>query len=322
MISWLKLTRKMQRPFLWYFPTLYIVEFQLADDCNLECVMCPYQSKKTSRHMDINLFKNVVDQCAELGAQSIALSKGGEPLMHENFKECLKYVCHVRDHSSLKYVGLVTNGMLFDKSISKLAVSLKLNSVCFSLEGFQEETEAIRKGADYNLIIRNIKTLLSERNNKKYPHIRVNTLNDRNLKFLYEMAELVDDVQVSPLRTKENKIVNPSYFNRPTHSKKYCDQPFISLAVFADGRVTACACDVSEGKLVIGNVKTQSLRDIWRNKKIQQIRNQWCYGISNPLCSSCQLWLKEFNKKTECFCGDLMKISYNRDRKVIANAKS
>ena len=79
-----------------YFPQYLLIE--PTSICNLRCVMCFQQDKSFSSNkkymgkMDINLFKEIIDQAEKGGTKSITLASRGEPTLNSNLPEMLDYI--------------------------------------------------------------------------------------------------------------------------------------------------------------------------------------------------------------------------------------
>lgn len=76
-------------------PLLLETQIELTNRCNERCVHCylPISDRKSSCDIDIEplTFYSFVKQAKELGMLSISIT-GGEPMLHKNFLEFLRYV--------------------------------------------------------------------------------------------------------------------------------------------------------------------------------------------------------------------------------------
>ncbi len=59
------------------------------------------------------------------------------------------------------------------------------------------------------------------------------------------------------------------------------------LHVLADGNVGACVCVDLESEIKVGNVKEQTLDEIWRGEKLREYRSNWVEGNLPEVCKSC-----------------------------------
>jgi len=67
-----------------------------------------------------------------------------------------------------------------------------------------------------------------------------------------------------------------------------CSELFSGPMVTWDGRVTACGCrDVNASELVIGDVTSQHLGDIWFGNEIKKLREEFLTDKIRPICDTC-----------------------------------
>ncbi|OGL39385.1 MAG: hypothetical protein A2042_10010 [Candidatus Schekmanbacteria bacterium GWA2_38_11] len=70
-------------------------------------------------------------------------------------------------------------------------------------------------------------------------------------------------------------------------SKGECFAPFKSLAILWNGDCTFC-CQDFDGELVVGNIRENSLEEIWYGEKLNKIRKEMKrYILSNKFCQRC-----------------------------------
>lgn len=68
---------------------------------------------------------------------------------------------------------------------------------------------------------------------------------------------------------------------RPPLPAAFCDDPWTTLMVYADGRATFCCYHYPES--VLGNLSEQSLEDVWNGPRARTIR-RWVLEQERPLC--------------------------------------
>ena len=77
------------------YPPYLLIE--PVSTCNLRCPFC-FQTDKTFTKkpymgvMDFEFFKKVVDEADNLGVGAVTLASRGEPTLHKNLKDMLKYL--------------------------------------------------------------------------------------------------------------------------------------------------------------------------------------------------------------------------------------
>lgn len=291
------------QPFLFSKPQR--VDLELTNACNLSCKMC-IRNKRNIGMMNFVLFKKAVDEVAEIGNIDLVLYGAGEPLMHSNFAQILEYAMAKRD--KLHSVGFFTNGTLFDEKIAETVVKLGLDWVTFSFDGVDEVNDRIRLGSNYTAIKENINRLLKIRNSRKTPKVGINTTvtnmqsDDDLVKIKEEWIDKVDHIDFVPQLDRDFRILTldrTKQFNPKYKVPKPCLMPFIMLCILWNGNVTFCDLDYFEGKNLVGNLKKDSLMDIWRSKEIREVQKGLLFNNPDPesLCKQCKKYHWKIPKK-------------------------
>jgi MoaA/NifB/PqqE/SkfB family radical SAM enzyme len=96
------------------FPPMVFAE--ITNICNLKCIHCPYsyifkQKFYKPRHMEFNIYKKIVNEVSKYKDIILRLVCDGEPLMHPNFLEMIKYA----KQNGIKTVSFNTNGTLLNE---------------------------------------------------------------------------------------------------------------------------------------------------------------------------------------------------------------
>lgn len=275
------------------FPLDVIAES--ANVCNLRCVMCfhvdddlPVSQTTSVPFMTMETFKKIVDDCAKNDLPALKLSWRGEPMLNRNFTEMLRYA----KAKGILEVTSLTNATLMNETICREIVAARLDQLIISIDGFTKETyEKIRVGADYDVVMHNVMTLLKIRKNARKPFIRIqyteSAVNRHETADFYAYwKDKVDEITISYCQDFGSPDKNISE-NSPIH-EFCCKQPFQRLVVMTDGTVCVCATDVM-GVLAIGNIHNTSLKDLWHGPKINQLREQHRSGkyYESPMCRIC-----------------------------------
>jgi MoaA/NifB/PqqE/SkfB family radical SAM enzyme len=83
------------------------VEWNLGKRCNYDCSYCPSAIHDNfSPHTDINILEKTVDRLCEIGKPLRISLTGGEPCVHPNIEDLLKYF----KRKGVFWVNLTTNG--------------------------------------------------------------------------------------------------------------------------------------------------------------------------------------------------------------------
>lgn len=182
-----------------------IANIEITTYCNLKCRFCARsQLTKINKHMSLDLFQKILALLPNI--YKIVLVGLGEPLLHPQIIDLIKYAKSLR-----KKVGLVTNAMLLNPSVSKQLLDAGLDSIAFSLDGSDMKLSSlVRKGTNFNKVIKNIKEFVAISNTTQriskavFSAVSNDTVN--HLKDLIDrVAELgVDVLMLTDLNFKAN----------------------------------------------------------------------------------------------------------------------
>ncbi|MCJ7691669.1 MAG: SPASM domain-containing protein [Clostridiaceae bacterium] len=134
--------------------------------CNLMCQTCVRNTwNELMGEMDIKTFDQIIEQLKVFNElQTVMFGGFGEPTFH---KDILYMISRVKS-LGIK-AEMVSNGTLLDEVMVKGLFENKLNTLWISFDGSDEHTfKGIRKGANYNNVIENLKILKSL--NRKSSH--------------------------------------------------------------------------------------------------------------------------------------------------------
>ena len=245
--------------------------------------------------MELNRFKHLIDEVADMGDVCLYLQGGGEPLLHPNFVDMLEYTMSKR--SKFSEVGFFNNGTLFNGKVAEAVVRLGVDFVNFSVDGVGEVTEGIRRGSDYETLKKNIQRLLEFRGSKLKPTVRtvttVTVQSDDELRSVQkEWAGKVDQVVFGPQLDCDFRVMNlprVQQFNPSWGINHPCKMPFSMLCILWNGDLSFC-CNNTAGKYPVGNAKENDLLKIWRSKEMVHIRKGILSNspIPETLCEKCR----------------------------------
>ncbi len=259
----------------WYdYPKKYIVsEFPLHIDiettnaCNLKCIMCIWrEQEKKIGYMEWDLFTKIIDECAKYNLPSVKFNLRGEPLLDKRIVEMVRYA----KKRGIIEVQFNTNGLLLNERLGIQLINAGLDRIVFSVDGATKETyEKIRKGGNYEKLVKNINTFVRMRNDlgKKRPCTRVQMVVLEDTKsqidqFIEQWKNIVNRIALIRKRSFESKG-NPEGFP--------CPQLWQRLVVQWNGKVKMCCSDWT-GESILGDVRRERLYDIWHSDKLKKIR--------------------------------------------------
>lgn len=263
--------------------------------CNLRCPMCFQIDKTFTRKpymgvMDLELFKNLIDQADKLGIGAVTLASRGEPLMHPKIIDMLEYVAKKENIFELK---INTNGMFLNKKIAEAILRAPTSIFVLSADHYKKkEYEELRKNSHFETVLENIKMLYEMRNelqkDNKITEIRVSGIDfykklDKE-KFNNFWAKHADHVSSGDAIERWDTYFNPTHpeLNTP------CNTIWNKMYIWFDGLCNPCDADY-KSYLSYGDASKDFIKDIWNSEKVTKLRNDHLSGkrkCHNP-CDRC-----------------------------------
>mgnify|MGYP001178905786 CR=1 FL=1 len=290
----------------YYYPKMSkVCEFPLHVDievsavCDLECPMCPRRHADVTEytHMDIDLFRKIVDECAEYKLFSARLSWRGESLTHPHFSEFIYYIKKI---AKIPNVSFLTNGRKMTEEIAENIVEAGIDYVSFSVDGIGDVYNMIRAPLKFEMVYNSICMLKAVRDKagKDRPQIRVSSLwpavaQDPD-EYFKVMRPLVDKIVSNPV--KDYRVTAETRFKQDY----ICQYPWERLFVGSDGRVQPCSNSIE--RLYIGDSREETLAEIWKGKEMEKLRKAQLENRSNEYfaCSRCSYKVDvNFNEQFE-----------------------
>jgi radical SAM protein with 4Fe4S-binding SPASM domain len=275
--------------------------------CNLRCPMCPQSIdavKGDTGYIDLDLYRKIVDEASGF-VREINLFFRGEPLLHKHLPEILRY-----GRSKKVRLHVNTNATILNEQRARMLIEDGASKVTISFDGpDKEHYEKMRKGAKYERTLENVRQFLElvkeyRRNGWQTPYAVMQVILPydaqspgpnvpQHMKDLFRGLPVDEWDPIWPHGwagvMQDNGIVEAQPYGENYHP---CNWLWKSLAIYWDGRVASCCADFSSDQL-IGDVKTQSLREIWNSPAMVQLRTLQVEGRYKDatLCSGCDaLW--------------------------------
>jgi len=144
----------------------------LTDQCNYKCRVCSlwqgiYQDSN-KEPLALSEIKELINQCAVLGVPTFLIS-GGEPLLHPNFLEIIRYTSQ-----RIPIVRLNTNASLITQEIADELVDMGLQEIWVSLDGPHEYYNRFRGVPNaYQRTVAGLEYIIEAKRKKSLPNPRV-----------------------------------------------------------------------------------------------------------------------------------------------------
>ncbi|ACL76687.1 SPASM domain-containing protein [Ruminiclostridium cellulolyticum] len=252
-------------------------------ECSANCVHCPIgitaiserKEKFGSGSMTLEVFKKIADEVAAYPHCTLRIHSVGEPLMWENLTAAVKYA-----HSKGIITWIFTNAVTTDKKLLETVVS-ECSVVEVSVNSVDSLDYIETKGVDaFELVKENVEYM--------HKYIKENHLNTRFLlsrvesddkeydqKFLsyWKQTGYADDIFVRSYHSYNSLIEDKIKDNKVVA----CHVHWGRFNVDTNGEVVVCFNELFKGPemdrtLVLGDLKKQSIQEIWHGEKLAKIR--------------------------------------------------
>ena len=142
-----------------FFP--HIIDIELTNRCNLNCIMCPrYPQRQNLGDMSEDLLTKILDETLHRPQKVYRLHGIGEPLLAPTLKTAIN---RIMSSSNNHFVDFITNGQLLTRDMGKFLLYQQLSQITISLGAATATTyQKIRGKTNFSAIVRNIITLIDE----------------------------------------------------------------------------------------------------------------------------------------------------------------
>ncbi len=268
--------------------------------CNLRCIMCPQSKGLRLRpaKMSLDMFRGIIDDICET-RPLVRLYMSGEPLLHENLFEMIKYAGSRKCQTAVH-----TNVTLLTAEMSEKLLSSSLTYLSFSFDGCSASVyEQLRPPAKFAQVESNIRRYLDLRrqggDGGPYTAIEIIRMQETD-ELLQDFVDRwktsgVDEVRVAEYMTWHG-LVDDRRVEHVPEGAEYnpCAAPFTHGCILSDGAVVPCCLDV-DGEMPLGNIMDKKFQDIWMDDGYRGLRLAILTGTVPPgaICNSCNNTFRE-----------------------------
>jgi radical SAM protein with 4Fe4S-binding SPASM domain len=288
-------------------PAPWTVFIDTGDPCNYKCVFCPTghpellkQYGRKPVFMSYELFCKIVDDMRGFSrkAKRVNLYKDGEPLLNKSFPDMVHYM---RDAQVTESIWVKTNGQLLKPELNKRLVSCGLDMIGVSVSGVDAQMfhDVAKVKVDYEEYRAGVLDLYqksrgtSTRVSTKIADVGLSA--EQKQKFIDDFSDRCDYIAIEGLHGWSTSEVfdfklgtDQSFDGSPRTQKIACPLVLYMLAVSSNGDVSICNDDAFHLHQ-LGNVKNESLTDIWNGSKLRDFRLMHLEGRKheNAACKNC-----------------------------------
>ena len=276
------------------------VVLELVNRCNLECVMCYQGWRNDAKKSQLNdeeldkLFKDFKDN--SLDSLMISIS---EPLLYKGINKVLDRA----KEANIMDIFLFTNGSLLNSKNAEMILNSNITRLFVSIDGATKKSyDDVRVPVSKRLLKtdrlqdleNNIKNFMNMRNslNKVLPLVRTSFValkeNHHEIElFKNKWLKIVDSVEIQRevSVTAYDKIIEKKVGEKRL-DKYNCQEPWGQLGIYSDGSVAPC-CNIVGRNYPIGNIKENTVKEIWNGNKMNKIRDGFRNNEPNKVCQTC-----------------------------------
>jgi radical SAM protein with 4Fe4S-binding SPASM domain len=287
--------------------TPFIVFVDPASACNFKCTFCPTGHRdmiaETGRFqgaMKFDLFQKIVDDLGDFdrSIKVLRLYKDGEPFLNKKLADMVAYA---KKSGRVDFIDTTTNGTLITPERMGPILQAGIDKINISVDGMTEETYRQFTGFDFDFkqFVDNVKWIYA---NKGACEIVVKIpgeliTEDQRREFFDTFGDHCDRIFVEnfapcwpefDIEKHTGVKISKGIYQQAIGDTDTCPYIFYGYSVNADGLVSACFLDWGR-KLVIGDVRAQSMKEIWNSQAMNALRLQHLEGRrrQNGVCGNC-----------------------------------
>ena len=303
-----QLTKLFGKPIQWGYPIS--ISFEPTTSCNLRCPECPSGLREFTRPTGMlkkDFFKETIDAVHKELLYLIFYFQG-EPFLNPDFLEMVKYA-----HDKGIYTATSTNAHYLNDEKARRTVESGLDRLIISIDGTTQEVyKQYRVGGNLEKVLegaRNIvkwKKELKSRTPFVFFQFLVVKPNEHQVE---DVKRLAKETGVDQVRFKTAQVYD--YDNDPNHLipsidkysryrrdkngkmqiksglSNHCWKLWHANVITWDGLVVPCCFD-KDAMHRLGNLRTQSFKDIWHNENYKQFRSELMKSRKNiDICANC-----------------------------------
>jgi MoaA/NifB/PqqE/SkfB family radical SAM enzyme len=290
-------------------PAPFSVYVEPTNICNFKCSYCPVHLDDYAERsgglgkLTLEACSRIYDEILTLGRlRTLNLYMLGEPFANRSLPDFIKLA---KQKDVADRVIVTSNATLIDEAMALRTIESGLDYLRVSIYGVSDGQLQAVAGTKIpaERIISNVARLkrLRDERGSKTPFIYAKMIEtadrESNERFLDMFRPITDQVEIEPPMNwnMSEDEVDFSGFGKELHDHGYfarkknaCPFPFYTLVVNSDLRVTVCCVDWEKATQV-GDLRTQSLKEIWHGEALNAFRLKHLRGERHTLaaCRSC-----------------------------------
>jgi MoaA/NifB/PqqE/SkfB family radical SAM enzyme len=292
---------------MYEFPNIINIEVYRGD-CYCNCVHCPvgktqpFKRKNIfgDRSIDLTLYKKIILEMTDHPHSTVRIHSAGEPLIWKDLVEALRFTF---DHDIRSWI--FTCAATHDQGLLE-AVCDYAGIVEISINSITSEDYMATKGIDaFELVSDNIKKMHDYINRKNLGTRLIasrvesqDSITDSEFANFWKSSGLVNDAFVRSYHTY-NDIIPVLSEEKPGKKHEPCLVHWARFNISIDGNAVICFNEVFKKQidpdLIIGNIRHESIAEIWHSPKMLAIRKAELSGDYSEIAFEKSLPCKECN---------------------------
>ncbi len=285
-----------------------VVDLEPTNACNFRCPHCQVTHADWTRHnLSMEEFEYYLPMFHK--ALRFKLQGMGEPFLNKRLPDMVERACEQG-----YWVEVISNASLFHLRPLQRLVGLRSFEMTVSLDGASKEVfERVRPGSEFEQIESNIKSsplpiaawMVVTTENQEDVEAMPAMLEDWGVKKLGLQTIVIDygkeELDALTLEKRSTKVLRTddvkemfsqrnialTIADRLYDRKKICPWPWQGMFVDSNGNVVPC-CRIGDAELMnMGNLKEQSLDEIWNSSAYQEFRAQHRDYTFPKICNAC-----------------------------------
>jgi radical SAM protein with 4Fe4S-binding SPASM domain len=274
----------------------FVDQVELTNVCPMRCGFCPRgipnRVTRPTGYMDLALFERLLEQlpAGQARYRWMEMHHLGESLLHPRVVEFFEAAARRGVPTELS-----ANPSLLSPELSTRLLRTGIKRFVLAVDGVDDATMAAVRGprARYGEAERNVEALLREAASLDSPPmvvLQMLTLH-RNRHQRHAFLARWGRTGFPFVRAYVKPLEGPDPDLDPSEGSQQsylCTYPWRSVVVLWDGRVVPC-CHDADARYVLGDLRTQTLEEIWQGPQAQLLRASHRMGAFAPghLCAGC-----------------------------------
>lgn len=291
--------------------TPYLIQMFPVYGCNFRCGYCLHALDRRQHGyisevpiMDMGLYRKCIDDMRGFGQKlkMLRFAAIGEPLLHPGIA---KMVACAKRADIAQSVDIVTNGSLLTHELSDKLIDAGLDRLRISVEGLSAGDYAAhaRADMDFDQFVAQIRYFYEH---SRSTHVYIKIIDymvqspQARERFFETFRPVCHSIAIEHLtptieEIDYDKLSEGMETDKPQNGEalleaEVCPQGFYMMQINPDGKVVPC-CSMKY-PAVLGDVKRQTVPEIWRGEAFNRFRVQMLQSReqAGPVCRDCKLY--------------------------------